>query len=74
MSVVTYDDWQQWKASQVTKAFFEAAQLRVEDAKEILGGTAGLDHASDNFYRGFIAAYQEMSEFRIEDLEGSNES
>lgn len=73
MSVVTYDDWQQWKSSSVTKAFFEAAQYRVEDAKDILGGTAGLDQASDNFYRGFIAAYQEMAEFKIEDLEGENE-
>lgn len=67
---MTMDDWQQWKASPVTKAFFEAAQYRVEDAKDILGASAGLDQASDNFYRGFIAAYLEMKDFRIEDIQG----
>jgi len=69
MSLVTKEEWSDWKASLVTKAFFQAAEDRKQDAKEILGVSAGQDQASDNFYRGFIAAYNEMQEFRIEDLD-----
>ncbi len=66
---VTKSDFLDWKSNDVTKAFFEAAEIRVEDAKDILAGTAGLDSCNDNYFRGFIAAYKEMADFRIEDEE-----
>ena len=73
MSSITKTEWTDWKINPVTKAFFQAASIRVEDAKDILAQSAGLDQASDNFYRGFIQAYIEMTEFRIDDLEDDNE-
>lgn len=72
MSIVTRAEWLDWKASFVTKEFFKAAQERVEDAKGILSVSAGIDPISDNFYRGFIAAYTEMQEFTVENLEDAN--
>lgn len=64
--VITKSDFDDWKKNSVTKAFFQAAEERVEDAKDILASQAGLDGVNDNFYRGFIHAYREMSDFRME--------
>lgn len=67
--LITKSEWTDWKLSTVTKAFFAAADERVQDAKEILANSAGLDSDQDNYLRGFITAYREMAEFRIEDLD-----
>jgi hypothetical protein len=64
--IITKSDFDDWKKSAVTKAFFQAAEERVEDAKEILVAQAGLDGVNDNFYRGFCHAYREMMDFRVE--------
>lgn len=69
MPIVTKQEFAEWKQHPVTEAFFEAAGQRVVDAKDILGQSAGLDGVNDNFYRGFIAAYEEMRFFRPEDDE-----
>ena len=58
MTVITASDFLDWKSNPVTKAFFEACNERIEDAK-------------DNLLRGFVLAYREMQEFRIDDLEGA---
>ena len=64
--IITKDQFQQWKEDPVTQAFMEASEQRIVDAKDVLGAQAGLDRDSDNFYRGFIAAYEEIQEFRID--------
>lgn len=69
MSVLTKEEWIDWKNSPVTRAFYAAVNIRIEDAKEVLASTAGIEPDTDNFYRGFIAAYREMLEFTIEDVE-----
>lgn len=69
MSIITKEEWSDWKINPVTKAFYNACDQRIEDAKDILAQSAGLDTVSDNFYRGFIQAYVEMFGFRIEDME-----
>lgn len=69
MSSITKEEWIDWKQQDITKAFYAACRIRVEDTKDILAGTAGLDSDSDNFYRGFIAAYAEMVGFSVEDME-----
>jgi hypothetical protein len=56
-----------WKAGLVTEAFFEAAQERVEDTKELLAASAGLNPEQDSFLRGFIAAYREIRNFSVEE-------
>ena len=69
MVLVTKQDFLDWKQNGVTKAFFEAAQLRVEECKEMLAVTAGNDPAQDRFFVGMIQAYRELQEFKVEDLE-----
>ena len=68
MSMITKSEWNDWKQNQVTRAFFAADDMRIEDAKEILAVTAGMDVEENNWYRGFIAAYREMFDFRVDDL------
>lgn len=69
MSIVTKEEWLDWKRNPVTKAFYDAVEERIEDAKDMLSSSAGVDPTTDNFYRGFINAYREMLNFRIEDLD-----
>lgn len=68
MSIITKTDWNDWKQDKVTRAFFAAAEIRIEETKDILSVSAGMDLEENNFYRGFIAAYREMFEFRVDDL------
>ena len=69
MSLITKSDFADWVSNNVTKAFFQAALERVEDCKEVLSTSAGIDPNQDNLLRGMVVAYREMREFRIEDLE-----
>ena len=70
MTLITATEFADWKSDPVTKAFFAACQQRIEDAKDNLAISAGLMPTEDNFMRGFIRAYTEMFDFRIDDLEG----
>lgn len=65
--LITKGDFENWKLDPITKAFFEAADDRIEDAKDILAIQAGFDSGQDNYFRGFIAAYNEIRDFRVED-------
>ena len=65
--VISKDDFSIWKDEPVTKAFFDAAEERISDAKDLLATQAGLDPINDSFYRGFIYAYTEIGEFKVED-------
>ena len=69
MQQISQSDFDNWKQDPVTKAFFLACNERIEDAKDLLAVQAGLDHAQDNFLRGFIQAYRETTQFRIDDLQ-----
>lgn len=71
MTVITAGDFLDWKSNPVTKAFMEACNERVEDAKNELAISAGVNPTQDNLLRGFILAYREMQDFRIDDLEGA---
>lgn len=64
--MISLSDYENWKADPVTKSFFEACQTRIEDAKELLVYSAGQDSSQDNFNRGFITAYEEIKEFRVD--------
>ena len=69
MIVITKADFTEWKANPVTKAFFDAAEFRVEECKDILSYSAGADYMADRLLVGMIQAYREMQEFRVEDME-----
>lgn len=66
---ISKEDFALWKDHPITQAYFEACAERIEDAKEILCRSAGMDNANDNFYRGFVTAYLEMIEFRVDEQE-----
>lgn len=66
--MISKSEFQDWKTQEVTRAFMAAAEIRVEDAKEMLAGSAGQDSNNDNFFRGFITAYRELQNFKVEDL------
>lgn len=65
---ITKSEWDEWQFNDITKAFYHACQERQEDAIDLLVSSAGIDPPTDNFYRGFIAAFKEMQNFRVEDI------
>ena len=70
MSVISTSDFLTWKADPVTQAFFSSVQERIEDAKETLATSAGIDSMSDNWFRGFIAGQRDMIDARVDDMDG----
>lgn len=64
---VSYEDFKLWKTEPVTEAYFSACIERIEEAKDILSVEAGINPDKDNYFRGFIQAYREMLDFRVED-------
>lgn len=66
---MTKQDWLDWRQNPVTDAFYEACVSRIEEGKEILSTSAGVNQDQDNFMRGFIQAYREMLDFRVEEDE-----
>lgn len=71
MTVITVSDFSDWRSNPVTRAFYDACNTRIEDAKDQLSISAGVDSTQDNLLRGLIWAYREMQEFRVDDLEGA---
>lgn len=68
MAILTASDFNNWKQDPVTKAFYLAMVDRVSEAKEVLAMQAGFNSVEDSYYRGFIRAYREALEFRVDDL------
>lgn len=73
MAIVTRSDFRDWKSNPVTRAFFDAAKQRIEEAKEVLSVSAGSDPLEDKILVGLIRAYYEMQDFRVDDLEDNEE-
>ena len=69
MSIITKADFTDWRSNAVTKAFYEAATIRVEECKDLLSYSAGADSLQDRILVGMIQAYREMQEFRVDDLQ-----
>lgn len=65
--MISYSNWLDWKAHPVTKLFYDACLERQGEAIELMANTAGLDMQQDNFHRGFVYAYREIMEFRVEE-------
>lgn len=69
MGHIRASEFLDWKKNDVTKAFMQAAKERIEDGVNVLATTAGINSNDDNYMRGFIQAYRELEDFRIDDLE-----
>ena len=65
--MINQSDFNEWKTQPVTRAFFLAAQERIDECKDLLSYSAGTDQAQDRLLVGLITAYREMQEFRVED-------
>lgn len=65
--MINQSDFNEWKVQPVTRAFFLAAQERIDECKDLLSYSAGTDQAQDRLLVGLITAYREMMEFRVED-------
>lgn len=66
MKEISKEDFAAWKQDPVTEAFFEVCEQRIQDMKDILADTAGIDQVNDNHNRGFIKAYQEVLQVDFE--------
>jgi hypothetical protein len=67
--LISRGEWTDWQQHVVTKAFMKAAQERIFDCVMAMSVQAGLNQNEDNFMRGFVAAYRELENFRIDDLQ-----
>ncbi len=67
--MVTYTDFENWKADPVTKKFFESVQERIEQVKDTLVQDAGKEPADDRYYCGYARACYDIldTEFKDED-------
>lgn len=65
--MINQSDFNEWKTQPVTRAFFLAAQERIDECKDILSYSAGTDQAQDRLLVGLITAYREMQDFRVEE-------
>lgn len=72
MALINQSEFNDWKSHSVTKAFFEAAQIRIDECKDVLSYSAGIDHLQDRQLVGLIQAYRELFDFRIEDIVDGN--
>ena len=69
MGHIRASEFLDWKKNDVTKAFMQAAKERIEDGVNVLATTVGINSNDDNYMRGFIQAYRQLEDFRIDDLE-----
>ena len=64
---VTKEEFLDWKQNSVTKAVFGILEQRINDAKDILGATAGEDPVADRYLVGMIRGFRELQEVSYED-------
>ena len=64
---VTREEFLQWKDSPVTKAVMATVEYRIEEAKEILAASAGVEPDADRMCVGMIRAFREVLDISFED-------
>lgn len=67
--MISKEELYEWKTHPVTRAFFLACELRVEEAKEVLVEGS----PDDSFYRGIIRAFREVPDVTIEGVEDNDD-
>lgn len=61
------EEFLEWKQSQSTQAVFEIVINRIEDCKDLLAESAGVDPGQDRFISGMIRAFREVLAVNWED-------
>ncbi len=59
---VTKEEFSQWLEHPVTRSVFRVVADKIEDAKELLSVSAGLQPDSDRFHCGMIQAFRDVLE------------
>lgn len=65
--MVSKSDFDNWKVDPVTKAYFGAIVDRIDEAKEILSYSAGIDSLYDKHLVGMLQAFREMLDIKVTD-------
>ena len=65
MSEMTQSEFQQWQHHFITQEFFIQVKNQIEEQKEALSGSAGIDPTLDNYRRGYIAAMNNVLHFYV---------
>ena len=73
MSEITKSEFEEWQNHFITKAYYSAVYQRIEELKEVLSTSAGLDPNQDNLIRGMIRAFREVILFSVENPEEESE-
>ena len=63
---ITKEEFQLWKEDKVTKSVFMGIQERINEAKDILSVSAGMDPHNDRLLVGIIRALTEVLEVGYE--------
>jgi hypothetical protein len=69
MSVISTSDFNNWKQDSVTEAFMQVVYERMEDCKNHLSVTAGLDSIEDNKTRGYLLALRDILQLSFDDVQ-----
>ncbi|MEB3214050.1 MAG: hypothetical protein VKL39_22065 [Leptolyngbyaceae bacterium] len=64
---VSKEEFLDWKQNHVTQAVFAILDQRIQDAKDVLGATAGDDPVADRYLVGMIRGFSELQEITYED-------
>lgn len=67
--MITQDDFKDWLSQPVTKAVFEAVQLKIDGLKSELAGSAGLDTRNDGIKVGAISAFVDILDTSFEEVQ-----
>lgn len=66
MAEIAKTEFEEWQNHFITKAYYSAVLERIEELKEVLATSAGVDAAQDNLVRGMIRAFREVVQFSVE--------
>lgn len=69
---MTQQDFVDWQRHPMTMSLFTSLHNMIQDGREELGRTAGLDSLSDRFKVGMLKAYEDVLELTFEEV--SNDS
>lgn len=67
MDALTKEEFLDWRNNIVTQEVFKVVEQRINDAKDILGATAGEDPIADRYLVGMIRGFNELLEIDYND-------
>lgn len=72
MSVINSTDFYNWKSDPVTTMMMIVINDRINQAKDLLASSAGVDSNQDNYLRGYIASNYDILNIDLESMEESD--